>query len=172
MPTACQTTRPRTPNRLLPFGQFLFVAGILLVVARALTELSRFPGLPAFWYANLPMWILTGLAMSALGWKIVWGSPSAALNGWHPTIPGTRFRSGIIYTGEGCHLCDDAMEVLNDYSTWLPIFEKVDIHADPDLEAQFGTSIPVIVLDGKIRFRGRICEQLLQRLIEGTPPVA
>ncbi len=32
--------------------------------------------------------------------------------------------------------------------------EEVDIDGDPDLVAQFDTTVPVVALNGKVRFRG------------------
>ena len=46
--------------------------------------------------------------------------------------------------------------------------EEIDIAGAPELEEQFGTSIPVVEIDGIVRFRGRVSELLLRRLIEGT----
>ena len=37
---------------------------------------------------------------------------------------------------------------------------------------QFIGNFPVVEFDGKVRFRGRVSEALLQRLLEGTPPGA
>ena len=40
----------------------------------------------------------------------------------------------------------------------------------PHLVDRFGKCVPVVELDGKVRFKGRINEILLRRLIEGSPP--
>jgi hypothetical protein len=47
---------------------------------------------------------------------------------------------------------------------------EVDIDRDPELVARFSTCVPVVELDGKVRFRGRVNEVLLRRLIAATPP--
>ena len=44
-------------------------------------------------------------------------------------------------------------------------------NTDPQLRELHGTSIPVVEIDGQIRFRGRVDEMLLRRLIEGASPV-
>ena len=44
-------------------------------------------------------------------------------------------------------------------------FEVVDIDADPQLRARYDTCVPVVVVDGRERFRGRIDELLLRRLL-------
>ena len=47
----------------------------------------------------------------------------------------------------------------------MPEIEFVDIAGDQRLEEQYGEWIPVIEIDGQIRFRGRVDTLLLQRLI-------
>jgi glutaredoxin len=75
-----------------------------------------------------------------------------------------------LYTREGCHLCDHARDTLVKYRRYLPAVEEIDIDGDPQLIEQFHTWVPVVELDGKVRFRGDVDELLLRRLIEGTPP--
>lgn len=71
--------------------------------------------------------------------------------------------SVIIYSRPGCHLCEGAKALLHAYGL-AP--EEIDITSDPKLVQQYGESIPVIVIDGKERFRGRIDEILLRRLLQ------
>jgi hypothetical protein len=59
----------------------------------------------------------------------------------------------IVYRRPGCHLCDDAEVLLRDELAVRaragkpPIaIERVDISADPDLQARFGRRIPVFAL--------------------------
>lgn len=68
----------------------------------------------------------------------------------------------VLYTRNGCHLCDDAKEVLirNDLRV-----REVDIDGDPTLKAEFDLCVPVVEIDGKIRFRGHVDEVLLARLL-------
>lgn len=68
----------------------------------------------------------------------------------------------ILYTREGCHLCDDAQELLEKYGLKPRL---VDIDADPALQQQYDTCVPVVVIDSKERFRGRVNEVLLRRLL-------
>ena len=41
----------------------------------------------------------------------------------------------------------------------------VNIDTDPELIASYGLIIPVVVIDGHERFRGRVDEVLLRRLL-------
>ena len=68
----------------------------------------------------------------------------------------------ILYTRQGCHLCDNARDVLLRYGLRPQL---VDIDTDPALREQFDTCVPVVVIDGKERFRGRVNEVLLNRLL-------
>ena len=67
-----------------------------------------------------------------------------------------------LYTRAGCHLCDVAAEVLHRHAL---AFECVDIDADPQLRARYDQCVPVVVIDGRERFRGRVDELLLRRLL-------
>ena len=69
----------------------------------------------------------------------------------------------ILYTRIGCHLCDEAEQLLNEHGLKA---EKVDIDADATLREQFDTCVPVVEIDGKIRFRGQVDPLLLKRLLQ------
>jgi glutaredoxin len=69
----------------------------------------------------------------------------------------------VLYTRAGCHLCDEAEQTLIAHGL-RP--SKVDIDDDPALRERFNTCVPVVEIDGKIRFRGRVNEVLLRRLIK------
>lgn len=72
-------------------------------------------------------------------------------------------RDICVYSRPGCHLCDEAVEMLERYGLEPRI---VNIDTDPELVERYGTSIPVVVVDGQERFRGRVNEVLLQRLLK------
>lgn len=69
----------------------------------------------------------------------------------------------VVYTRPGCHLCDQACALLEQYGLEP---ETVNIDTDPDLVARYGLLIPVVTFDGQERFRGRIDEVLLRRLLK------
>jgi glutaredoxin len=68
----------------------------------------------------------------------------------------------VLYTRQGCHLCDDAKQLLESYGL-VPI--SIDVDADPTLRERFDTCVPVIEIDGQIRFRGHVEPVLLKRLL-------
>jgi glutaredoxin len=67
-----------------------------------------------------------------------------------------------LYTRQGCHLCEDAKAVLVLHGLSV---EEVDIDQEPELKARYQECIPVVVIDGVERFRGRVNEMLLRRLL-------
>lgn len=146
------------------------MTGTVLVALRGIELFTRMPGLPAFWYANQPIWIALGLIMAGVGFHLLWGQSMFVETSWHPSRPGRRFRSATVYVRKGCHLCDEAFALLAAYEPWIPVAYEIDIDADPKLAERFTTCVPVVIFDDKIRFRGKINETLLRRLIEGTPP--
>lgn len=73
-----------------------------------------------------------------------------------------------LLTRRDCKLCDEALETLLHFQHALPSIDVVDIDGDPQLVRQFGESIPVVEIDGRVRFRGRIDWRLLQRMIEAA----
>jgi glutaredoxin len=67
-----------------------------------------------------------------------------------------------LYTREGCHLCEDAHELLVCHGLEPAV---VDVDADPALREKWNTCVPVVEIDGKVRFRGRVDAVLLRRLL-------
>lgn len=70
----------------------------------------------------------------------------------------------LIYTRNDCPLCDEAKATLEQYGFAT---ELVDIDQDAALQQKYTSCVPVVVIDGKERFRGRVNEVLLRRLIRG-----
>ena len=68
----------------------------------------------------------------------------------------------LLFTRQGCHLCDDAEAVLVRHGLAA---DKIDIDASPELRSRYDTCVPVVVINGKERFRGRVNEVLLERLL-------
>jgi glutaredoxin len=159
-------------DRSATAGTLALGMGTLLVVARALETAFGIPGLPRTWYQNDWLWWLIGFCGIGVGARLLVRSESAVQPPapWKPTQPGRRFHQMVLYTREGCHLCDEAAETIQEHQRWLPPLTTIDIDSDPTLVKQFGTCVPVVSLDKKVRFRGKVNVTLLRRLIEGTPP--
>ncbi len=74
----------------------------------------------------------------------------------------------VLYTRPGCHLCDDAKALLTERkSHWGFQLQVTNIDADPQLAQRYGECVPVVAVDGKVRFRGRVDRALFERLMVG-----
>lgn len=74
----------------------------------------------------------------------------------------------VLYTRRGCHLCEEAWEILQmEQKRFRFALEAVDVDDSPELAARYGEEVPVVTVDGKIRFRGGVNRVLLTRLLRG-----
>jgi glutaredoxin len=72
----------------------------------------------------------------------------------------------LFYTRDGCHLCEEAWEIVTTaQGRYGFTLERVDVDTDPALAAAYGECVPVVVIDGKVRFRGRVTSVLLERIL-------
>ncbi|MHC5540316.1 glutaredoxin family protein [Singulisphaera rosea] len=71
-----------------------------------------------------------------------------------------------VYSRDRCGCCHTALALLEEFQRRHHFaIEVVDIDNDPELVALYTTSVPVIALDGKVRFKGIVNPRLLERLI-------
>jgi hypothetical protein len=71
-----------------------------------------------------------------------------------------------MYHREGCHLCEGAWELLRRAQARHRFtLTAVDVDRDPDLAARYGQDVPVVTVDGKVRFRGVVNPVLLRRAL-------
>lgn len=158
------------PSRWQTLGALCLFAGIGLWLLIVLDSAAGLPFAPATWYRHRPLWGVVGLALFACGWRLQ-RHPALEQSTWNPGPAGRRFRRLIVYSRPDCHLCDDAKDVLTRYLDYLPEIEEINIDIRPELQERFGTMIPVVEIDGVIRFHGRVDEILLRRMIEGASEV-
>ncbi len=61
--------------------------------------------------------------------------------------------SVVLYSRDGCHLCDDARRVIEDVRRGAPFaFTEIDIETDDALIRDYGIRIPVVAVDGEELF--------------------
>lgn len=70
--------------------------------------------------------------------------------------------NAVIYSRQGCHLCEEAEALLRQHGFQVQL---VDIDTTPQLQERYDRCIPVVVIDGRERFRGRVDPRLLRRLV-------
>jgi glutaredoxin len=62
-------------------------------------------------------------------------------------------RNVVLYARPGCHLCDEAREVILAVRERRPFsFAEIDIESDDELLREDGIRIPVVTVDGEERF--------------------
>lgn len=76
--------------------------------------------------------------------------------------PTTNGPAATLYTRAGCCLCEEAHAVLIEHGLSV---ELVDIDRDPKLRERYTNCVPVVEIDGRERFRGRVDRRLLKRLL-------
>jgi glutaredoxin len=71
-----------------------------------------------------------------------------------------------VYTRAQCCCCHKALDLLRSRrSFWGFSIEEIDVDGDPHLRAKYDTEVPVVAVDGKVRFRGVVNPALLDRLL-------
>jgi len=80
-----------------------------------------------------------------------------------PDVPHARDARVVVYSREGCHLCEAAeatvAQVCADVgASW----SRVDVDADPDLVRRFSDMVPVTFVDGRQHDFFRVTEARLR----------
>lgn len=61
------------------------------------------------------------------------------------------------YTKAGCHLCEEARDMLDDIAALTPYdLTEVDIRSNPNIFEQYRYRIPVIIINNETTIEGRI----------------
>ena len=77
----------------------------------------------------------------------------------------------VLYTRAGCHLCDEARDVLLAERARTPFtLEEVDIETDDELVREYGVRIPVVAIDGQERFEVRVDPGELATIARAAAP--
>ena len=88
---------------------------------------------------------------------------------WWPWGRATRRPAVVLYTREGCHLCHEVQARLEAEGAGVD-FELVvlDIDADEEHRRLYDLEVPVVSIDGRVRFRGRVNLVLLRRALRAA----
>jgi predicted thioredoxin/glutaredoxin len=72
-----------------------------------------------------------------------------------------------VYTRAHCCCCHKALDLLKEYQTQHEFtINTVDIDSDLELARRYDTEVPVVAVDGKVRFKGVVNPVLFERLLE------
>lgn len=116
--------------------------------------------LPDVWYVSRPFHVPAAAILFVAGWQAHRLARTSA-----DETAGPVFETVRMYVKDNCELCDKATDVLRQFHRFLPLVEYIDIMEDRELQDEFGQQIPVVEIDGRIRFRGIVDPDLLERLI-------
>ena len=85
--------------------------------------------------------------------------------GLRPKLDATHL-TFTIYSREGCDCCVTALELLAESQKRHGFgIEIINVDADPQFAEKYGLSVPVVFLNGKERFKGKVNPALLDRLL-------
>lgn len=71
-----------------------------------------------------------------------------------------------LYSRPGCHLCEEMKAVIERVRVSIPLeLVEVDVSRDADLEARYGTEIPVLEIGNRKVAKYRISEETLARIV-------
>ncbi|MGH2863457.1 MAG: glutaredoxin family protein [Solirubrobacteraceae bacterium] len=84
-------------------------------------------------------------------------------------------RTVVLYTRPGCHLCEDALALIEQVRTRVPFeLEQRDIESDDEWFRRYLERIPVVEIEGHEAFElfvdERRFEQMLVELSDGHDP--
>jgi glutaredoxin len=69
-----------------------------------------------------------------------------------------------IYSRPGCHLCDDAKAVIEQFRSAFPMeLRTINVEDKAELERLYGFDIPVVFINGREAFRHRVDHSALER---------
>lgn len=75
------------------------------------------------------------------------------------------------YTRPGCHLCEEALEVLRPLLRRHGVELRVrDVETDPDWERRYGEELPVGVISGRKVFKYRVDPARMEAAIRARAP--
>ncbi len=142
---------------------FLVLGAVLsgLIFADRWTDVSI--SFPPVWYRSRNFHVLIAVGLYLASWVAFRSAKSTSV-----CNDATRrvFGSVRFFTRKSCGLCDEALLVLAEFADRLPDVEQIDIDEHPEHFERYSECIPVVEIDGNVRFRGHVNRLLLQRLID------
>ena len=88
---------------------------------------------------------------------------------WWPWGKATRRPAVVLYTREGCHLCHEVLACLEAERAGVDFdLTTIDIDRDEEAKRLYDLEVPVVGIDGRVRFRGRINAVLLRRALRAA----
>jgi glutaredoxin len=88
---------------------------------------------------------------------------------WWPWGKAIRRPAVVLYTREGCHLCHEVRALLEAERAGVDFeLTVLDIDLDEGQKRLYDTEVPVVSIDGRVRFRGTVNPVLLRRTLRAA----
>ena len=72
-----------------------------------------------------------------------------------------------IYSRPGCHLCDEAKQVVERvHRRFGFVLTVTNIESDPELEKEYGEQIPVVFINGNKAFKYHVDEAAFEKKVK------
>jgi glutaredoxin len=159
-----ESTAVKRVNSNLAVACLVLAAAISgLIFADRWTDLSI--GFPPVWYRSRNFHVLIAVGLYLASWLAFRSAKSTSVcnDATRPVFESVRF-----FTRKSCGLCDEALLVLAEFADRLPDIEQIDIDEHPEHLKRHSEFVPVVEIDGNVRFRGHVNRVLLQRLIDAA----
>jgi glutaredoxin len=92
--------------------------------------------------------------------------PLDSFNSWSAAVMPEPIRIDI-YSRPGCHLCDDAKAVIEQFRSEYPMnLKTINVEDKPEYENRYGNDIPVVMINGHEAFRHRVERTELERKLK------
>jgi glutaredoxin len=77
----------------------------------------------------------------------------------------------LVYTRYPCPLCDEVWQLLGRYrERYGFVLEAKNVDEAAELMREYGEWVPVVTINGRVRFRGHVNEVLLRRILDVSEP--
>ena len=73
----------------------------------------------------------------------------------------------VIYTRKDCCLCDEMKDVIREVAAHTPlVLEEVDVDGAPEIQEEYGSEVPVLLINGRKAFKYRVSRGALEKQLK------
>lgn len=77
----------------------------------------------------------------------------------------------VVYSRQGCGCCERALSALESFRDRYAFrVDVIDVDNSLELKELYGLEVPVVAVDGRVRFRGLVNPAMLERLLRSQAP--
>jgi thioredoxin-related protein len=73
----------------------------------------------------------------------------------------------LLYSRKECCLCQEMKKVIRQTAAHCPLtIQEIDVDGSPDLQARYGSEVPVLFINGRKAFKYRVTATELERRLK------